>query len=156
VDLKLYLQFKLAETDARVAQDKIYMIEAKSAEAMKKQSDAQHEADEQARIARQKAAVYDGLDGGVWTFKQVIPGLVRNHTRTTLEIHGHEIEGYSSDDLNARRMVWHAIFASRQFQVTLTDTPPFIITISDDGQSIAMEAVHSDGPKYRYVYHRDN
>jgi hypothetical protein len=113
-------------------------------------------AEAESRTAERRAAVYFGLDSGVWTFKQVLPGLIRNHTRTTLEVHGHEMTQYWSDDLNARQILWHAVFTSRQFQaVTDRFNDSVKITISDDGQSITSESF-SNGITSRAVYQRTN
>lgn len=157
-DLKLYLQFKLPDAEARAAQDKQYLLEAKLELAERKKMEIQQASDEQARIARQKAAVYEGLDGGVWVFRQVIPGLIRNHTRTTLEIHGNEMDLYISDDLNERHRAGHVTFSSRHFTATsfCNGCAPLESTISDDGQTITEERTEYDGSRGQYVYYREN
>ena len=116
-------------------------------------------ANDQVRAAAQLAAVYQGLDGGVWTVKQqgttIMPpiamnaGLIRIHTQHSIEVHGHEIQFYSSDDLNARSMQWHATFTNRHFQ----DNDLGDITINDDGQSITIDSI---GGKSRSVWQRAN
>ena len=57
-DLKLYLQFKLSDADARAAQDKIYALEAKQ----EKAADAAKANSQEAKLA----AFMKSLDGGVW------------------------------------------------------------------------------------------
>jgi hypothetical protein len=68
-DLKIYQQFKLSADEARTAQDKIYAREAKEEKIEKA-------VNEKADIAAQEAAIYQGLDGGVWQNSTVRPLLV--------------------------------------------------------------------------------
>jgi hypothetical protein len=55
-DMKLYLQFKLPDDEARTVQDKIYMLEAKQEEAAKKQAADQQAVIDNAQAASQAAA----------------------------------------------------------------------------------------------------
>ena len=55
-DLKLYQQFKLSDAEARTVQDKIYALEAKTAEASKVQAAAQQAAAAEQAKAKQLAA----------------------------------------------------------------------------------------------------
>jgi hypothetical protein len=167
-DLKLYQKFKLSESEARTVQDKIYMLEAKQAKrvsdvAAKAAADAASEqaraANEQARAAAKQAAVYQGLDGGVWEYKYTDDLATQYHTRRTLEVHGHEIEEYFSNDYNARRREVHGTFDRRQFQITVEGrtvggiSAPIHFTISDDGQSITWD---NGEPGASYVFRRTN
>ena len=69
-DLKLYLQFKLSDADARTAQDKIYALEAKSEETAKKQADVDEQTAAaqraQAAQAASDEALIRSLDGAVF------------------------------------------------------------------------------------------
>ena len=170
-DLKLYQQFKLSETEARTVQDKIYALKPsrkKRQETSRRrercaQQMAKNAADEKARADTKLAAVYQGLDGGVWMYKQTNYYLLRNHTRQALEVDGHEIVSSWSDDLNPRRESWRTTFTSRHFQVTVPPscsgspscTSALInITISDDGQTITVMA--ADGSHGPLIYPRAN
>jgi tetratricopeptide (TPR) repeat protein len=129
-----------------------------------KSADAANEqariANEQARVAAQQAAIYQGLDGGVWTLKQMYynnapiatnAGLLKKHAQWSIEVHGRKMEAYYSDDLNSRSVLWDAIFTSRHFHCC--DNPPLDVTISDDGQLITYDSVGPDG-KSGAVYQR--
>jgi tetratricopeptide (TPR) repeat protein len=147
----LYLLAAPNADDAFAVKKRIGGLQYATQEAEEQNSAAADAAKAEQAARLQAEAVYQGLDGGVWTFKQVIAGLIRIHTRSTLEVHGHEIEAYHADDLNARTMEWHTTFTSRQFQVDNQR-----VTISDDGQSIAVDLVYGSGTKYRFVYQRNN
>lgn len=55
VDLKLYLQFKLPDAEARTAQDKMYALEAKADLAAKKKAETEKAAAEEKRKVERKA-----------------------------------------------------------------------------------------------------
>lgn len=110
-----------------------YGLENAAGVAAKKQKQAEDVANEEARAAAQQAAVYQGLDGGVWKIPG--PGFGSAHVTGFMEIHGNRIKRYSFDDLNGRHDDWDSTFTSRHFSVNaygeVTD-----VTISNDGQSI--------------------
>jgi hypothetical protein len=158
-DLKLYQQFKLSDAEARTVQDKIYVLEARQ----KKQDDAARAvadtARAEARAAAQQAAVYQGLDGGVWQLYGIghdsdrpwLQGSVRS--RGFIEIHGHQIKMYIVDDLNPEiHPTWDITFAKRQFHADVKPGRGMSsdVTISGDGQSIVL--VHEAEP--RWYFHR--
>jgi hypothetical protein len=62
-DLKLYLGFKLSDTEARAVQDKIYALEAKAGAVAKKQKQAEDEANSP---EAQMEKFIKSVDGGVW------------------------------------------------------------------------------------------
>ena len=85
-DLKIYLQFKLSEADARTAQDKIYVIEAKQNEANSPEGkirSAQH----------QFAALMQKLDGAVFVKEDNDANEGGNDGNPTL----HEVRFYRSE-----------------------------------------------------------
>jgi tetratricopeptide (TPR) repeat protein len=139
---------QLASPDSKEIKDLYYNVEYRRDKAAEQNSAmARQQAEERAAQIRADN-VYRGLDGGVWVYREV-----RNHLQITLEVHGHEIESYWSDDYNQRRMDWHATFTNRHFQIPTSPNQslPIDITISDDGQSIT-HAVAS----FQYVLKRIN
>jgi len=162
--LKLYLLAGPGAKDAAEAKALAYEMEYKQEKADKKQSEEQDAATNAAHATARQASVYQGLDGGVWVLKQTFLNDVplhttaeRSHARSSLEIHGHEIESYYADDYNARRSEWRTTFASRQFQRPSQDSRQSarVFTVSEDGQSITEEYTQ-DGTKCRYVFERAN
>jgi tetratricopeptide (TPR) repeat protein len=151
-DLKTYLQFQLPDAEARKAQDKIYVIEAK-------QKKAEGAANEQARAAAQQAAVYEGLDGGVWLLYGIghdsdRPLHEAENTRVFIEVHGHQINMYDTDDMNTgmKYETWNITFTQRQFHAAVKPGGGMSsnVTISGNGQSILL--VNEDGPEW--FFHR--
>ena len=77
-DLKLYLQFKLSDAEARTAQDKIYAIEAKQKMAV----------DAANTPAVQQEKLMRSLEGGVWKGNTLnLPSIPPIQERRALEIH---------------------------------------------------------------------
>jgi hypothetical protein len=152
-DLKLYQQFKLSDTEARTAQDKIYALEAKQQKAV----------DVANSPAAQLEKFIKSLDGGVWRMDKTTQSIdggswytafdqsnSRLHTGDVfLEIHGHEISGWSRlFQANPRREdQFKTTFNDRQFNVDPGlfsagfSFTYYKITISPDGQSIAVESL---------------
>jgi hypothetical protein len=123
----------------------------KTAETAKEQASA---ADEQAREAARLAAVYQGLDGGVWKLVEIDytvnndpPRINRRpangegsaHLHIFIEVHGRQIEMYGKDDVNGRESdTWNMPFTSRQFYAAVAQMSS-TVTISDDGRSITTD-----------------
>lgn len=75
-DLKIYQQFSLSDADARTAQDKIYALEAKAEEAVKKQAEIQKAAAAEQAKAQQLADAKQIAERfrGTWYGAQCYPG----------------------------------------------------------------------------------
>jgi len=161
-DLKLYLQFKLSDAEARTAQDKIYAIEAKQKMAV----------DEANSPSVQLAKLIKSLDGGVWrcvasTNDNSIGGHFPDADvgHTYISVSGHTISGYSflrpivngrgtvvrdiPFDPNAKP-VWTVPLSGRNFSAPEPtnmgepgDRYSDEVTISDDGRSITEEITNS-------------
>jgi tetratricopeptide (TPR) repeat protein len=117
-------------------------------------------AKEEARAAAQQAAVYEGLDGGVWLLYGIghdsdRPLQEGDNLRVFIEIHGHQIEMYSTNDSNPGMKIlktWNITFTQRQFHAAVKPGGGLSsdVTISENGQSILL--VHEDAP--RWFFHR--
>jgi len=150
-DLKLYLQFKLPDAEARTAQDKIYVIEAKQQKAV----------DEANSPAVQLEKLIKSLDGGVWrcvsstndnTNGGHYPDSDAGHTY--IAVSGHTISGiFMSRSINGypvrdvpfdpnAKPAWTVTLTSRKFNAPIPTIYSNIdrykdeVTISDDGRSI--------------------
>jgi len=139
----------LASPDSKDIKDLYYKVEYQRDKAAEQNSAVAKEEARQAAEAASQAAVYQGLDGGVWTLTQLYYdkgngfeaypiNAVAVHNE--YEIHGNQIEFYQSDDLNPRSRRWQTTFTSRHFHVN-SNGDSFEITISDDGQTITREAI---------------
>jgi tetratricopeptide (TPR) repeat protein len=137
-DLKLYLQFKLPDAEARTAQDKIYVIEAKAEEAPKKQAAAD--------AANAQAAKRDNFDGAVFVHDDPIDpihGYVEGE-QTKMTIKGDEVtwfhkytgvtaEGYQNGH---REGEWFQIGTGHLYGKRIQFERAYF-AISLDGQSIS-------------------
>jgi hypothetical protein len=165
-DLKIYLQFKLPDTEARTAQDKIYTLEAR-----------QRKVTEEANSpAAQLEKLIKSLDGGVWQCVQDLGGNYAGHTYIAITGNkvsnyylyvptvgnGHVVQGQMKDvpyDPSAKP-AWTTTISGRTFTVTLGDFvgehAPWLssineeITITDDSQSITEKSTQhtTDGHVY--------
>jgi tetratricopeptide (TPR) repeat protein len=162
-DLKLYLQFKLADAEARAIQDKIYALEAKADLAAKKQKQAEDEANSpKAKWDR----LLKTLDGGVWLCEHSDNKQYKNGRldadfccagpdqavgHTYIAVIGRTIRFYSmngeakniSYDPTATPL-WTVTLTSPKFEVSPASWPMIQeITISNDGQTISDEGTHA-------------
>jgi hypothetical protein len=147
-DLKIYQQFKLSDTEARTAQDKIYALEAKQ----EKKAAEQKASDDANRPAAQLAKLVQSLDGGVWRcVSSTWDDAVRGHVvgdmvgRYYIAVSGHNISGSRSDHYDPDVSPdWTVTLTSRRFSFDASrpsSSPHFYpyggeVTISDDGRSI--------------------
>ena len=158
-NFNLYLLAAPNADDAQAVKKRMGGLQYAAQESEDAASEQARAANERASAAALQTAVYKGLEGGVWEYKYDAPEQIRYHNRRTLEVHGHEIEEYWSDDLNARRRELHGTFNSRQFQIFVEGrtvggiSAPIHFTISDDGQTITTD---NGEPGASYVYRRTN
>lgn len=156
----LYLLAAPNADDAQAIKKRIGGLQYAAQESEDAASEQARAANEQARAAAQLAAVYQGLDGGVWQLygighdsdRPLLEGHVRN--RVFIEIHGHQINLYSADDANPgmKYETWNTTFAKRQFHADVKPGHGMSsdVTISTDGQSILL--VNETEP--RWYFHR--
>jgi tetratricopeptide (TPR) repeat protein len=155
----LYLLAAPNADDAQAIKKRIGGLQYAAQESEDAASEQARVANEQARAAAQQAAVYQGLDGGVWLEVEwaynshrhpPIPS--HSHMRNFIEVHGDQLEFYWTDDLNGRVSSLKATFNSRRFRVASEGTTGMDITISDDGKSIVTETMGTDGSNGPVLY----
>jgi tetratricopeptide (TPR) repeat protein len=161
-NFSLYLLAAPNADDAQAVNKRIGGLQYAAQESEDAASEQARAANEQVRAAAQLAAVYQGLDGGVWQLygighdsnRPFTQGSV--HARVFIEIHGHQIEMYDIDDANPgmKYQTWNITFTKRQFYAAVRPGGGMSsdVTISEDGQSILLVNKVEDNP--RWFFHR--
>jgi hypothetical protein len=153
-DLKLYMQFKLSDADARKAQDKIYVLEAKQRKALE-EANAEAEAN---KPAAQFARFVESLQGKIWRCRELQGGYIEI-TFSGATMNMVEIITQTQSNMRAGDRIDYMKATLDGNTFSSPSSPygsgPAKGVISSDGETITVTYTHTSDGNYVQTYRRE-